>query len=176
MTSTTPTKSDTRAVIPITTPSSFTQHIIGSVTSIFSPRSDCYIAAIDPDHFQSAPTALNAEIFPGFWCIPPNYFQSSSTVPWSSQCWPTQAESDDDTFRHFVGPYSPGLHCMEGWTTAMKMEPAISGGHAYVVSDRTLTPESYFSFYYPSSTLLSDESGAICCPSYVLPRGLVYFL
>jgi hypothetical protein len=159
------TVSRTRPTLTLTEPSSLTQHIVGSLTTVFTPHSDCYLANIGPAYTSLASTEIHCEIFPGFWCIPPTYSSGSLGTPWYSRCYPETTESSDQTFRHFVGPYSPGFRCLDGWTTAMRMEPGTSTGHIYLISDRTLTPKSYFSFLYPSSTLLSGETGAVCYPS-----------
>ena len=169
MTSTSTQISDTRATIPITTPKFLTQHIVGSIKSAFTPYSDCFLGAIEPNYFSQAPYLINVEQFPGFWCIPPNYLVTGDGTPWESKCYPPATKSQDGTFRHFIGPYSPGIACPTGWTSAMTIVPRISTGHDYLISNsRTLTPGDYFLAQYPSSTLLQGESGAVCCPSYVV--------
>ena len=51
----------------------------------------------------------------------------------------------------------------------MTMSPASRSlkGHVYMISDRALTSNDYFLRIYPSTTLLADETGTICCPSYI---------
>ena len=163
----TSTDSDTRPTIPLTTPTVFTQHILNGLTTIFTPHRDFWLAAVGPDYFRDAPYRISAEQFHGFWCIPPQYLTTLTTTPWYSQCYPEATQTSDGTFRPFWGPFSPALYCPSGWTTAMTIQPATaSRGHVYMVNSRTLTPNNPdFFVYYPTTTLLPGETGAVCCPS-----------
>ncbi|KAK0638558.1 hypothetical protein B0T16DRAFT_496840 [Cercophora newfieldiana] len=133
--------------------------IEGQLTTVFTPSGGaCSMTRFFPYVDGARETAFLGFIAEKDWYCPPPGHQPEDF----SRCIPTKTTSAAGNHL-FHGPFSPGLHCPQGWHTAVTLRQA---EQQYIISGAVVSgvAASALSASYPLSIVTAGETGAICCP------------
>jgi hypothetical protein len=168
--------------------SSQSRSIVGPLTSLFKPPSDCtnfalvtkiyttfdYIVYSTQTISYTAQGAVSKYTYSSYGSI---FRTSLIAMPFHGRC--DQPRSKNTCLPSGnAGVLSPAFLCPVGFSSALTIQPAAGAQfhHVYVSgSTYTLTSTDLLATAIPTSTLLQGETAILCCPMYVKSYGAPSF-